>query len=451
MNREYPLDDLKEYPVEGGDLLPIPDQSERGYASWRIRLLACLQREQMIWRSQPEYPYLSVDAEALNRCHSTSGRTVLLAHEFLLQNLSREELGRIMAARLVGGGVDAGIAPTSDLVPEGAANPNAYCLCTFNPPLYIGSTPFMAEGIWLLVLDEDQLYQYTVAELDSSGSHSFPVSRSLSLEPYRELQSQFRKRYRQSRKLLNADELAELDEFISIVFEANKKVLREATFYHLRNKDKTPRYTHPAPWLTMFGRLVHDKEGKPSVEHNLALLHYKKAIEEFNCAKNSEDSGNDDQKVIHGAYCIIALEAFIEAAANRAYFVSKGSHDVSTDNRTSTVRLLSEAEQIAKSRDDASQRRFKRLKQSSEEYGALEDVRQIRNKLIHATEVADPIDQGVGASKLVACLSVENCRRLLSLVRKALIHIVEQVPEIGLQVRLDDNDRVRWLGEWEVP
>ena len=293
----------------------------------------------------------------------------------------------------------------------------------------------MAEGIWLLVLDEDQPYQYAVADLDSSESHSFPVSKSLPLEPYREFQSHFRERYRQSRKPLNADELAELDEFISIVFEANKEVLREAKLYHLRHKDKKSRYTHPAPWLTPFGRLVHDEEGEPSIEHNLALLHYNKAIEEFNCAKNVEDSGNDERKAIHGAYCIIALAAFIEAVANRAYFVSKGSHDVLNDKRTSTTRLLSEAKQIARRR----QRRFKRLKQSSEEYRALEEVRQIRNKLIHATEVAVPIDQGVGASELVTCLTVENCRRLLSLVRKALVHIIEQVPEIGLQVRLDNK------------
>ena len=303
----------------------------------------------------------------------------------------------------------------------------------------------MAEGIWLLVLDEGQPYQYAVAKLDSSESHSFPVSKSLPLEPYRELQSHFRERYRQSRKPLNADELAELDEFISTVFEANKEVLREAELYHLRLKDKKSQYTHPAPWLTPFGRLVHDKEGEPSIEHNLALLHYTKAIEEFNCAKKAKDSENDEREVIHGAYCIIALAAFIEAAANRAYFVSKGSHVVSTDNQHSTDRLLSEAERIARQRH----RRLKRLKQSSEEYRALEKVRQIRNKLIHATEVAVPIDQGVGASELVACLTVENCRRLLSLVRKALVHIVEQVPEIGLQVRLDD--KVKWLGEWEVP
>ncbi len=439
MNREHFLDDLEKYPVEGGDIPPILDRSDGGYASWHIRLLACLQREQMIWRSQPEYPYLSVDAEALNRCHSTIGRAVLLAHEFLLQNLSRKELGRIMAAGIVGGGVYAGITPTSDFLPEGAANPNAHCLCAFNHPLYIRSTPFMAEGIWLLVLDEDQPYQYAVADIDSSESHSFPLLNSLPLGPYRELQSHFRERYRQSRKPLNADELAELDEFISTVFEANQKVLKEAEHYHLRHKDKKSRYTHPAPWLTPFGRLVHDEEGEPSIEHNLALLHCTKAIEEFNCAKNAEDSGNDGRKVIHGAYCIIALAAFIEAAANRAYFVSKGSHVVSTDNQTSTARLLSEAEQIAHRRDDAPQRRFKRLKQSSEEYRALEEVRQIRNKLIHATEAAVPIDQGVGASELVACLTVENCRRLLSLVRKALVHIVEQVPEIGLQVRLDEQ------------
>ena len=451
MNKDHSSDELQEYPVEGGDLPPIPDQSDRSYASSYIRLLACLQREQMIWRSQPEYPYLSVNAEALNRCYSTSGRTVLLTHEFLLQNLSREELGRIMAARMVGGGVDAGIAPTSDLVPKGAVNPNAYSLWSFNPPLHIGTTPFMAEGIWLLVLDEDQPYQYSVAKLNSSESHSFPVSKCLSLEPYREFQSHFHERYRKSRKPLNADELAELDKFISTVFEANKKVLKEAELYHLRNKDENPQYTHSAPLLTPFDRLVHDKKGEPRIEHNLALLHYKKAIEEFNCAKNAEDSGNDERKVIHGAYCLIALAAFIEAAANRAYFVSKNSHDVLDDNRTPTSRLLSEAEQIAHSRDNAPQRRFKRLKKSSKEYRALEDVRQTRNKLIHATEVAVQIDQGVGVSELVACLSVENCRRLLSLVRKALVHIVEQVPEIGLQVRLDDNDNVRWLGELEIP
>lgn len=447
MNKEHSSDDIEEYPVEGGDIPPIPDRSDRGYASWYIRLHACLQREQMIWRSQPEYPYLSVDVEALNRCYSTIGRTVLLTDDFLLQNLSREELGRVIAARMVGGGVDAGIASTSDLVPEGAVNPNAYSLWSFNSPLHIGTTPFMAEGVRLLVLDEDQPYQYTVADLDSFESRSFPVSEFLPLEPYREFQSHFHERYSKRRKLLNADELAELDKFIITVFEANKKVLKEAELYHLRNKNANPQYTHSAPLLTPFGRLVHGKEGEPKIEHNLALLHYKKAIEEFDCAKNAEDSGSDERKVIHGAYCLIALAAFIEAAANRAYFVSKGSHGVQNDERSSTDRLLSEAAQIARKR----QRRFRRLKQSSKEYKALEDVRKIRNKLIHATEVAVPIDQGVGASELVACLSVENCRRLLSLVRKALVHIVKQVPEIGLQVRLDDNDNVKWLGEREVP
>ena len=99
MNREHSLDDLEKYPVEGGDLPPIPDSSDEGHASWHIRLHACLQREPMVWRSQPEYPYLSVDAKALNRCYSTIGRTVLLTNEFLLQNLSRIELGRIMAAQ----------------------------------------------------------------------------------------------------------------------------------------------------------------------------------------------------------------------------------------------------------------------------------------------------------------------------------------------------------------
>lgn len=447
MNTEHSSNELEEYPVEGGDLPPIPDRSDRGYASWYIRLLACLQREQTIWRSQPEYPYLSVNAEALNQCHSTRGRTVLLTHEFFLQNLSRRERGRIMAARMFGGGVDAGIASTSDFVPEGAVNPNAYCLCTSNSPLCIGTTPFMAKGTRLLVLDEDQPYQYTVADLDSFESRSFPVSELLPLGPYREFQSHFHERYSKRRKPLNADELAELDKFISTIFEANKKVLKEAELYHLRNKDENPQYTHSAPLLTPFGRLVHGKEGEPKIEHNLALLHYKKAIEEFDCAKNAEDSGSDERKVIHGAYCIIALAAFIEAAANQAYFVSKGSHVDSTDRRSSTKRLRSEAAKIARKR----QRRLKRLKRSSKEYKALEDVRQIRNKLIHATEVAVPINQGVGASELVASLSVENCRRLLSLVRKALLHIVEQVPEIDLQVRLDDNDKVKWLGELEIP
>lgn len=123
------------------------------------------------------------------------------------------------------------------------------------------------------------------------------------------------------------------------------------------------------------------------------------------------------------------------------------THMFDNDERSSTDRLLYEAEQIACKR----QRRFRRLKQSSEEYKALEDVRQIRNKLIHATEVAVPIDQGVGASEFVASLSIENYRRLLSLVRKALVHIVKQVPETCLQVRLDDNDNVIWLDEREVP
>lgn len=249
----------------------------------------------------------------------------------------------------------------------------------------------------------------------------------------------------QSRKTLNANELAELDRFISDVFDTNRKVLKEAQLYHLRHKDREPRYMHPAPILTPFGRLMHDRDGKPSVEHNLALLHYTKAIEEFNCAKYAEDGGDEKRRVIHGAYCIIALAAFVETAANKAYFVSQESYNVATDNRTSTERLLSEAEQIARRQ----KRKFRRLKKSSEKYAALEDVRQIRNKLIHATEVAVPIEQETQTSELIARLTVVTCRRMLSLVRKALVHILDQVPEIGLQVRLDD--RVNWLDDLEVP
>jgi hypothetical protein len=440
---------IRDYPIIGASLPSPTTRDDLAISHWRIKILSCLQRHRHLWTIQSEYPYLAVDGDKLGEMLATHERTTLLSHDFILQNLSREEIGRIVATRMVDGGVATGLTQTSHLFPEGPANPNAYCLVAFNDVLQLGTTPFIADGVWLIVIDSTLLYQYTIAKLESDGVHSYAHSSCLPMDPYRELAKVYRDRFFQNRGTIDSAEQESLSSFLDSVFDVNRNVHDEAIRYHLQHKSVGPEYTHDAPTLTMFGRLAHDQLGAPTIEHNLALLHYRKAIEEFNRAKDAEQSGALEDVVTCGSYCAIALAAFVDAIANRTYFVSQGRHVDQTDSRTPSERLRDEAEKITKSRSDPTKRHFRRLKQSSDCCKALDEIRQIRNSLVHAIETPYTVDADSQLSSLFATVSVANNRRLLRLVREAVAFVVDQIPEVGVPVRLDR--RVTWLGTWEVP
>lgn len=440
---------LRSFVVQGGTL-PAPDgEDDRSAALWYIKIRSCLQRERSIWKTQAAYPYLSVDALVLNTAYREDRRVVLVTNNFLLQNVTRSDAGRIMAARLVGGGVDAGISQSSDLFPEGAVNPNAYCIVAFEPVLFVGGMPFLAAAPWLVIIDQGVPFQYTIAELRSDGQHSYPHSAELDFTPYKDIVARYRETYLQNAGDLNAQGLSELDALLDELFAINNNIHREASLYHLRRKQLPARYVHHAPTLTAYGRLVHGAGNEPQIEHNLALLHYRKSLEEFHHAKLADSGGDVDRAVLHGAYCMIALATFIEAVANRVHFTARGEYPDLKDSRTAEDKLLEEAERITKNRADRKARSFTRLKQTSAEYGALVQVRKIRNHLVHAIEKAFPVDPGTRLSELFAMITVGNCRRLLSLVRQGLLAVLDQVPEVGVLVRLDRG--VIWLGDMEVP
>lgn len=422
---------------------------ERAPTLLQLRYLYSLQHDSDIWRTQKEYPYLHIDGEAWEKyVQAQDDRITLLSSGFLLQNIGNLDARRRLLDNLFGGGTYAGFSPSGNHFPEGPVNLNAYTYHGFNSPLLVSELAFLAESSWLIVIEKDDLFQYTVAELRSDGNHSHPFSKDLPLQEVVELGNKYRESFFQNHGPLSDAELSSLTDLLGNIFSANQNVHREAKIYHLRRKKNQPRYEYHAPALTAFGRLVHEEDGRPAIEHNLALLHYKKAIREFNQAKASEIAGQPDETAMHGAYCIIALATFIEAIANKVYFVANRKQIGINDARPPIDRLIEEAERIVRARRSGN-RHFKRLKQSSDEYKACNQVRQLRNRFVHAVESACPIDAESNMSELLASVTVENCRRLFHLVRIAISTVLEQVPEVRNTVQLAGN--IRWFGEDEVP
>lgn len=416
---------------------------------FRLRLEYSLQHDRDVWRPTREYPYLEIDGEALAKHIMEHRRITVLGSGFVIQNLRSEDARRILAARMVGGGVDAGISSTGHHLALGAVNPNAFHYMAFNSPFMIGVHSYLAQSPWLVVVEEDgSLYQYEVAELRVREKRSYPHSEVLPLETIDGLGREFWDSYIRRRNPLGEDGVGEVSEFLDRLFQANGMVHREALLHHLRNRESRPKFDYEAPILTTFGRLVHDDEGKPAIEHNLSVLHYRKAIQEYNAAKVADTEGRRDDAVIHGVYCVVALAAAVESVANKVFFVSRGAHVDRTEDRSPLDRLLAEAESITKARPDKEKRRFRRLKQSSDEAKAIEEVRQLRNSFSHAVELAVDIDPMSQQSQLLSAVSVENCQRLVNLTRLGLRHVLDQLPEVRDTISLNG---LVWLGDLEVP
>lgn len=415
----------------------------------RLRLEYSLQHDRDVWRPTREYPFLEIDGEAL-AAHVKEGRRItVLGSGFVIQNLRSDDARRILAARMVGGGVDAGLSSTGHHFALGAVNPNAFFYMAFNSPFMIGVHSYLAQSPWLVVVEEDgSLYQYEVAELRVREGRSYPHSEVLPLDTIDALGRAFWDTYIRRRDPLGEGELVEVSDFLDRLFQANGVVHREALLHHLRNRQGGPKFDYEAPILSTFGRLVHDGEGKPAIEHNLSVLHYRKAIHEYNAAKTAHTEGRRDDAIIHGVYCVVAIAAAVESVANKVFFVSKGAHVDRSEDRTPLDRLLEEAESITRARLDKDQRRFRRLKQSSDEAKAIEEVRRLRNNFSHAVELPVDIDPVSQQSQLLSAVSVENCRRLLNLTRLGLRHVLDQLPEVRDTISLNG---LVWLGDLEVP
>lgn len=375
-------------------------------------------------------------------------RAALLTSNFIFQNLSPDDTRRRLLSALVGGGVNAGTSPSGRHLAIGRVNPNAFSYVAFNDIFLLGVMPMVASGNQLIVVDEDDsVYQYQIGKLAVLDGYSYTEG----LEPEFQLLAAYAHLavfYRNS--LLNrAPEssdpmLKDIEDWLSDVFETNLEIHREATLYHLRRINRTPEFDHAPPLLTSFGRLVHDAAGKPLIEYNFSLLHYRKSLHEFAALKAANAEGDIDSAMLHGAYAVIATAACIEAIANKVYFVSRGEYPPPSEERTSLLRLLEEAEALA----HLSHRHFQRLKQTSDEYQIMDRARQLRNMLLHAIESPHEVNPG-GLSVLFAELSEESCRTLMAGCRQGLVHVLSQLPEVRDVVSLDGS--VRWTGNLEVP
>ncbi|WP_413197580.1 hypothetical protein [Pararobbsia alpina] len=202
---------------------------------------------------------------------------------------------------------------------------------------------------------------------------------------------------------------------------------------------------YEAPVLTKYDRPTHDAAGQPKIEVSFALLHYEKAVTEFNELRNLPTSGNLDEAFAHGVYCLVAVAACIEAIANRLVFLESNVHPTHIDKRTPLKKLNDAAAALLVPQGGG----YVPLKIGDVAYDTLDAVRMIRNSFMHAKELETDIDPQTSASVILTSVDEVNCRNYLKQLRLAVDHVFSQVPNIAAPIVTKEN--VTWMGNLEVP
>jgi hypothetical protein len=334
---------------------------------------------------------------------------------------------------------------------EGMANPNAFFYYLFNDPLYIGCFSFFAMNTRIVAVENSAAYQYTIGTINAQDRYSFSESPHFDFSFLRELETIYRNDFFSVQGELDVFKANQLRILLDEIFSENVNLLKEALIYHLKAKPNAPIHNYAAPILTRYGRLVHhESSDAPMVESNFSLLHYQKAILEFNDIKSANIANRLDDAIMHGAYTIIALGATIESIGNKLYYIAN-SKNRSEKDTGKAIDIMHESAITIRNTNLIEGKKviFEKLKKTSSEYEAIEKVRSIRNDLMHFIEQPFYIDTETHISKEYLDLSEDSCRRLLHDVREGLLFILRQIPEIGNPIVLDK--RVTWQGDKEVP
>ncbi|WP_152984467.1 hypothetical protein [Stenotrophomonas terrae] len=410
----------------------------------RLQVDHVLQSDRDSWIIKPEWPFLAIDRVRLrSRLHGLT-RFPVFSRSILCQNMRPMDFGLRLMDRFGGGGTTAGLGDRSNVFVEGKANSEVNYLFDMNPALSIGSTPWLAEGVRMIFVDDGDLFQYKYGELVSTESHSYSVSESFDFTLLTIMQRRYYAEFFNGPRD-GSEDLAELASLLDMSFEENKLSLAAADEYHAGRVPSLPSSNYRPPLLTKYERLTHDESGRPKVEVSFALIHYEKAIIEFNELKTSAASGGADNGLVHGLYCVIAVAACLEAVGNYLVLVQTGFHPLRADMRTPLAKINAAAQSIAASR----QVLYVPLQEAANPYLLLERVRKLRNKFMHAKEVANDIDPDIHTSSLIKDVGEAACREYLSSLRELTRQVFEQIPWI--QVPFVTRSNYIWMGELEVP
>lgn len=407
-----------------------------------------LQACRQVWVTMPRFPFLSINPARLEvekqRVRNGDGFLVFSPSALLLQNASAGELGQRMAQVLLGPGVNAGSSEASRHIVEGIANPLAQGLVRFNPPLAIGVHPYAALSTRYQHYSRTITCQREFAETVTVEGFTRPRSKWVGFDRLADLVHEFHSNFINGPKDVPPD-MERLSRLIDDIFVENITVMAAAERHHVASLPTETEIAYPAVTLTRYGRLAHDANDNPKIEIAFALVHYERAIAEFDEAKKAHTTQDREAAFAHGVYCVVAVAACIEAIANRLVAIATGSHPTFRDRRKPLEKLNESATAIATAHGQT----FVPLVAGQPGFDELDEVRQLRNQFMHATEAEGDIDAASRVAVSMVEVSPDRCRMLLRQLRSVVATVFEQLPHLPSPI--PTRTSVRWLGDLEVP
>lgn len=431
------LDVNQQYRGLNGEAMPKKDP---------MRVQYVLQRYRDVWVPIDTYPYLAIDIKRVEAHYQQVADFAVFTSSRLMQNLSPGEGSSRLLSGMMGSGVDAGLPSASKLILEGKANQQAQWAMSFNDPLGIGMHPFAALHTHYIYDAGGVLYQRKFADLVVVDGFSRPRSALVDFNPLAEMARSFHLEYI-SRPSDQPRDTVQLAALLDAMFLENERILAAATKHHCDRAPIEKSVDYVAPTLTRYGYLIHNASQQPRIALSFTLLHYEKALREFDALKTALAKKDIETAFVNGVYCVIAIAACAEAAGNRLVLLQTGAHPKSRDKRYPLEKINDAGLALAK----VAGRAFVPLAQGHQIYDTLDVARKMRNRFMHATERDKEVDPVALTSIEFNDVEEHRCREYLRNLRLAFAHVFDQLaPEHPAPIVTSEN--VNWLGEEiEIP
>lgn len=201
----------------------------------------------------------------------------------------------------------------------------------------------------------------------------------------------------------------------------------------------------PAATFSHYSSLVPTSPRVAPTAWAFALLHYEKALHEFDALKRATTARDLERMYVHGVYCVAAVAACLEAVANRLAFDASGKHSAASESGTALGRINFAARRIASERGVT----FNGLGGKRPEAVFAERIRLLHNSFVHANESGAPVNITHLTSDQMASVNEDACRGFLVNLRLTIAFVFDQIPWVTKPLVTATN--VKWLGEIEVP
>jgi len=415
-----------------------------GSSDEQLRIEHILQTNRDVWKVVPTRPYLAIDIDLVRSLMPTLQSWIVFSGGQLLQNMRPQDIASRVLGLLGGGGTIADMGKRSEVLVRGKANSKARHLMNFNPPFIVGSTPWVAAGTHFIAVEGDAYFQHEFAELVTVNNLSRPKSNHFDFTALCDLRDKYNSEYLDNPSA-STTELDELNVLLDRTFDENKRAIAAADAYHKAVSVNMVSFDYDAPILTKYDRLTHDASGKPQIEVAYALLHYERAIKDYNNLIVCRSAAQLDDALSHGINCVVSAAACVEAIANRLVFEATGLHPTYRDRRQPLEKINDAATKLAATEGKV----FNSLVQGTPVFDSLEEMRILRNGFMHAKELETDIDPTTSTSDTLNKVDQANCERFLVSVRECASHVFSQLTHVASPIVTKKN--ITWMGDLVVP